>query len=96
MRTASGAAIINAGDPTTNYQLMPGDRIVVYRDPIVRTTIFIDRLAAPFQTVVNTMLQYGFMVRTVKSLSIPLFGGTGTTTGTAGTGNILPAQPGAR
>ena len=27
------AAIINAGDPTTNYQLMPGDRLVVYRDP---------------------------------------------------------------
>ena len=50
------AAIISAGDPTTNYQLMPGDRLVVYRDPIVRDTIFIDRLAAPFQTVLNSML----------------------------------------
>ena len=91
------SAIINAGDPTTNYQLMPGDRIVVYRDPIVRTTIFIDRLAAPFSTVVNTMLQYGFMVRTLKSLSIPLFGGgAGTTGAVPGTGNILPSQPGAR
>ena len=90
------AAIISAGDPTTNYQLMPGDRIVVYRDPIIRTTLFIDRLAAPFQTVVNTMLQYSFMARSVKFVSQPLFGGgTGTTT-QAGTGNILPAQPGAR
>src|SRR6202041_1510875 len=50
------SAIISGGDPTTNYQIMPGDRLVVYRDPIVRTTIFIDRLAAPFQTVLNSML----------------------------------------
>jgi polysaccharide export outer membrane protein len=89
------AAIISAGDPTTNYQLMPGDRIVVYRDPIIRATIFIDRLAAPFQTVVNTMLQYGFMVRTIKFINQPLFGGAGTTTG-RGPNNILPPQPGAR
>ena len=27
------AAIISGGDPTTNYQLMPNDRLVVYRDP---------------------------------------------------------------
>ena len=36
---------------------MPGDRIVVYRDPIVRFTVFLDRLAAPFQTVIGTTLQ---------------------------------------
>ena len=69
------AAIISGGDPTTNYQLMPGDRLVVYRDPIVRATIFLDRVAAPFQTVVNTMLQYSFMARSVKSINVPIFGG---------------------
>lgn len=99
------AAIVSAGDPTTNYQLMPHDRIVVYRDPIVRTTIFIDRLAAPFQTVVNSMMQYGFMARTVKSINVPLFfgggvggaGGTGGTGGTTGTAAGASAvQPGAR
>jgi polysaccharide export outer membrane protein len=89
------AAIVSAGDPTTNYQLMPGDRIVVYRDPIIRTTIFIDRLAAPFQTVVNTMLQYGFMYRTIKFINTPLFGGAGATTA-RGPNNILPSQPGSR
>ncbi len=51
-------AIINGGDTTTNYQMMPGDRLVVYRDPIVRTTVFLDRLAAPFNSVLNSMLQY--------------------------------------
>src|SRR6202041_3044009 len=45
------AAIINAGDPTTNYQLMPGDRLMVYRDPIVRATLMIDRLPPPFHTL---------------------------------------------
>jgi polysaccharide export outer membrane protein len=90
------AAIVSGGDPTTNYQLMPGDRLVVYRDPIVRTTLFIDRLAAPFQTVLNSMLQYSFTYRSIKSLSAPLFGGAAATT-TRGTGiSALPAQPGAR
>lgn len=84
------AAIISGGDTTTNYQLMPGDRIVVYRDPIVRATVFIDRLAAPFQTVLNSMLQYGFTARTVKSISTPLFGN-----GTATTG-ARAVQPGAQ
>ncbi len=74
------SAIISGGDPTTNYQLMPGDRLVVYRDPIVRATLFIDRLAAPFQTVLNSMLQFSFTDRSIKSLSIPLLGGAGTTT----------------
>ncbi len=68
------SAIINAGDSTTNYQIMPGDRLVVYRDPIVRTTIFIDRLAAPFSTVLNTILQYSFTARSVRSISVPING----------------------
>jgi polysaccharide export outer membrane protein len=92
------SAIVSGGDPTTNYQLMPGDRLMVYRDPIIRGTIFIDRLAAPFQTVVNSMLQYSFMARSIKSINAPLFG-TGTTTGTGtvrGPNVTLPSQPGAR
>jgi polysaccharide export outer membrane protein len=92
------AAIVSDGDPTTNYQLMPGDRIMVYRDPIVRTTIFIDRLAAPFQTVVNSMLQYSFMARSIKSIGIPLFGGSSSSSSSSGTLRTGPAasQPGAR
>jgi polysaccharide export outer membrane protein len=69
-------AIVNVGDVTTNYQLMPGDRLVVYRDPIVRTTIFIDRLAAPFNAVVQSMFTYSFMARSIKSINVPLTGGT--------------------
>ena len=78
-------AIVNAGDSTTNYQLMPGDRLVVYRDPIVRTTIFLDRLAAPFNSVLNSILQYSFTARSVKAINAPINGATGTGT-TAGRG----------
>ena len=90
------AAIVNSGDPTTNYQLMPGDRLMVFRDPIVRFTILVDRLAAPFQTALNSALQYGFTARTIKAINVPLFGnGTAGSTTTTTTTN-LPSQPGAR
>ena len=66
------AAITSGGDPTTNYQLMPGDRIVVYRDPIVRFTVFLDRLAAPFQTVIGTTLQTAFTIRCRQVRGVPV------------------------
>ena len=81
------AAIINEGDPTTNYQLMPGDRLQVYRDPIVRTTVFLDRLASPFNSVLNSILQYSFTARSVKAIGVPINGNSGTTgTSTIGRG----------
>jgi polysaccharide export outer membrane protein len=82
------AAIINAGDPTTNYQLMPGDRVVVFRDPIVRTTVFIDRIAAPFNSVLNSIFQYSLTARTVKAINVPINASTSSTTTTGrGVGN---------
>jgi polysaccharide export outer membrane protein len=91
------AAITSGGDPTTNYQIMPGDRIVVYRDPIVRTTIFIDRMAAPFQTVLNSILQYSFTARSLELLSLGTRGlGAAATAGRTTTTPVLPNQPGAR
>jgi polysaccharide export outer membrane protein len=95
------AAITSGGDPTTNYQIMPNDRLIVYRDPIVRLTVFIDRLAAPFQTVLGSMLQYSFTARSVKLLSTPSTpaGGAAGAAGTTSRGGPitnLPLQPGAR
>jgi polysaccharide export outer membrane protein len=104
------AAITSGGDPTTNYQILPGDRIIVYRDPIVRLTIFMDRLAAPFQTVLGTTLQYAFTARSLRFLSaggggfgaFGGLGGVGAGAGAAGAGAArgpitnLPLEPGAR
>jgi polysaccharide biosynthesis/export protein len=67
------AAIVNAGDTTTNYQLLPGDRLVVYRDPIERTGDFLARLARPFQITLGAIQSYAFAARSVKSIDAPLF-----------------------
>jgi polysaccharide export outer membrane protein len=81
------AAIVNAGDTTTNYQMMPGDRLVVFRDPIVRTAIFIDRIASPFNSVLNTIFQYSLTGRSLQYLSNPSLGqATSSTTSTTGRG----------
>ncbi len=85
------SAITSGGDPTTNYQMMPGDRLVVYRDPIVRFTVFLDRIIAPVQAVLGTTLQTAFAVRYVKVAGQPLPPVTGTNTATQ-----LPLEPGAR
>ncbi len=70
------AAIVSGGDSTTNYQLMPGDRIVVYRDPIVRFGILVDRIAAPIQQTLGVAFQYGYTKRILQGGS-GLFGGAG-------------------
>lgn len=88
------AAITNGGDPTTNYQLMPGDRLVVHRDPIVRLTVFLDRMVAPYQAVISSGLQTSFFIRFMKMLRLPL-GGTGGA-GAARLAPTLPLEPGAR
>ncbi len=70
------AAIVHEGDTTTNYQIMPGDRIVVYRDPIVRTSVFLNRIADPFFTVINGIQLYSFAARSVRLIDAPVgFGG---------------------
>jgi polysaccharide biosynthesis/export protein len=86
------AAITQVGDTTTNYQLMPGDRLFVYRDPIVRTTVFLDRLAAPFNTVLNSILQYSFTARSVKSIDIPINGVAPTRPTPTGPTTVSPAR----
>lgn len=64
-------AIVERGDPTTNYQIFPGDRIVVGRLDIVQQTIEADRLAAPLQTILTTMHRYTSLMGTLKNLGDP-------------------------
>ncbi len=82
------AAIINAGDPTTNYQLFPNDRIRVYRDPLVRLNILITRLAEPFNVVVNSVLSYAIAARSVNLIGVGIGG-----EGAAGADATAPGTP---
>jgi protein involved in polysaccharide export with SLBB domain len=58
-------AITERGEAATNYQLFPGDRLVVGRHPVVKATIVVDRVAAPLQTAINSILQQSFAIRSL-------------------------------
>src|SRR5262249_12358840 len=45
--------------------------LVVGRQDVIQRTIELDRVAAPLQTVFNSMLQYEFMVGSLKYLADP-------------------------
>jgi len=59
-------AIQEKGDVATNYQMFPGDRLVIGRNAVVKRTTELDRLAAPLQTVTSWNLQYAFMLRALQ------------------------------
>jgi protein involved in polysaccharide export with SLBB domain len=58
------------GEVATNYQVFPGDRLVVGRNDVVKKTVEIDRLNAPIQTMTSMMLQEAFMLRALQMVSI--------------------------
>ena len=48
-------AIQERGDVTSNYQIFPGDRLIVGRNEVVKKTVEIDRLTAPIHTTVKSI-----------------------------------------
>jgi protein involved in polysaccharide export with SLBB domain len=62
-------AIRDRGEITLNYQLFPGDRLVVGRNEVVKKTEELDRLNAPLQSVTGSILQAAFALRYVQILS---------------------------
>lgn len=58
-------AITEGGDTRQNYQIFPGDRLIVGRNKLVQNTMELDRLAASFQTLVNSTLQITFTIRSL-------------------------------
>jgi polysaccharide export outer membrane protein len=77
-------AIRDRGEIEKNYQLFPGDRLVVGRNPLVKTTLELDRLAAPMQTVVNSIQQSLLVARSLTQAASPA--------GTGGAAAITPQQ----
>jgi protein involved in polysaccharide export with SLBB domain len=63
------AAIQEKGDVTSNYQLFPGDRLIIGRNEVVKKTVELDRLNAPLQGVIGSILQTAFMMRAVQNAS---------------------------
>jgi protein involved in polysaccharide export with SLBB domain len=59
-------AIQQKGEVATNYQIFPGDRLVVGRNEVVKKTVEIDRLSAPIQSLAGSILQEAYMLRSLE------------------------------
>ena len=62
-------AIQDRGDVRSNYQIFPGDRLIVGRNEVVKKTIEIDRLQAPIQAIVSSIQQNVNMLKSVRALT---------------------------
>jgi hypothetical protein len=61
------AAIKDKGDSTSNYQIFPGDRLVVGRNEVVKRTVEIDRVNAPLLAVTGMMMQEALLLKSLQS-----------------------------
>lgn len=61
-------AMTRYGDTKTNYQVLPGDRIYVMAQPIIRTNNFMQKVLAPVQQALGITLLGGETVRSVRQV----------------------------
>jgi polysaccharide export outer membrane protein len=62
-------AILERGEREKNYQLFPDDRIIVGRNPVVKATTEVDRVAAPMHTVFQSILQQSSALRILTQVA---------------------------
>jgi hypothetical protein len=62
-------AIQEKGDVRTNYQIFPGDRLIVGRNEVVKRTIEIDRLNAPIHAIVTSIRQNTDLLKSIGALA---------------------------
>jgi hypothetical protein len=63
-------AIQERGELRSNYQIFPGDRVIVGRNEVVKKTVEIDRLNSPIQAIVASIQQNVNMVKSLHPLSL--------------------------
>ncbi len=59
-------AIRDRGEVKSNYQIFPGDRLIVGRNAVVEKIAAMDRLDAPIETATNSIQRIASMLRTVQ------------------------------
>ena len=60
-------AIVQAGDPATNYQLFPGDRVYIKSDPFILADNIIAKIVAPIERILGVTLLGASVYRTFQS-----------------------------
>jgi polysaccharide biosynthesis/export protein len=69
--------VTQRGDPVTNYQLLPGDRVYVAEDKKVAIDNYLAKLVAPMNRVFGVTLLGTATVRTVRNIHSNVGGGAG-------------------
>jgi polysaccharide export outer membrane protein len=59
-------AVSQRGDATTNYQILPGDRIFIAQDRLMATSNALGKVSAPLQRIFGTTLMGTYTAKTVK------------------------------
>lgn len=72
--------ITRRGTTSTNYQILPGDRVFVMGAPLVKVDSAIGRVTAPLERILGTTLFGYTTVRTIETGGLGL-GGLGSSTG---------------
>jgi polysaccharide export outer membrane protein len=61
-------AITQCGDIRTNYQIMPGDRVYVNAQPLIRTNNFLQKVLAPIQQGLGITLLGSETVNSIRGI----------------------------
>ncbi len=62
-------AIQDKGDVRPNYQLFPGDRLIVGRNEVVKKTVEIDRLTYPIEAIAGSIQRIANSIRAVQTIN---------------------------
>jgi polysaccharide export outer membrane protein len=77
--------ITERGETATNYQLLPGDRLFIQSNPLVRIDTYMARLYAPFERVLGITLLGTSVISSIQQIANFGATATSTTAGPAGT-----------
>jgi protein involved in polysaccharide export with SLBB domain len=77
-------AITQCGSPLTNYQLLPGDRLYVQSDALIRTNNVLAKVFAPIERVLGITILGSATYSSIQGIVLAERAGTAGTTGTIG------------
>jgi polysaccharide export outer membrane protein len=61
--------IVKRGETATNYQVLPGDRIYVKADALLKTDAYLARVLAPIERVIGTALLSTGLISSLQTIS---------------------------
>ncbi|MDZ4820907.1 MAG: polysaccharide biosynthesis/export family protein [Planctomycetota bacterium] len=68
-------AVLGMGDASTNYQIMPGDRVFIAEDKMVATDNALAKFLAPFERIMGFTLLGASTINGINNVNTPNFGG---------------------